>query len=340
MLYDLIRNLIFKFDVEKSHYIGLQSLNCIAKSGLSSLFYQKYPASSIDIMGLTFPNAVGLAAGFDKDGDYIDAMSSLGFGFVEIGTVTPRPQQGNSKPRLFRLPAAEAIINRMGFNNLGVDYVVKRVKKVKKDIILGINIGKNFDTSEKKIVEDYLIGLNRVYPYADYITINISSPNTPGLRALQFGKSLDSLLDQLKQEHLRLQECYQHYIPIAVKIAPDLEDNDIEQLAQSFVEYKIDAVVVNNTTISRDSVIGIKHWDEAGGLSGRPVFSESTDMIRKFSRALPEDFPIIAVGGIMSRCDAQLKIDAGASLVQIYSGLIYHGPGLIKDIVGCINDRT
>ncbi len=340
MLYHLVLDSIFKLNAEQSHHIGLKSLNFIFKSGLSSLLYLKCPAFPINIMGLTFPNVVGLAAGFDKNGDYIEAMSALGFGFVEIGTVTPRSQQGNHKSRLFRLPGAKAIINRMGFNNLGVNYVIKQVKKVRKDIILGINIGKNFDTSEERMAEDYLISLNRVYPYADYIVINISSPNTPGLHALQFGRSLNNLLNQLTQEHLRLQECYQRYIPIAVKISPDLGDDDIEQLAQSLVRYGIDAVIVNNTTISREGMIRVRDWDEDGGLSGYPIFSKSTDMVRKFSRVLPECVPIIAVGGIMSRCDAQLKIDAGASLVQIYSGLIYHGPRLIRDMVRYINNRT
>lgn len=287
-------------------------------------------------MGLTFPNAVGLAAGLDKNGDYIEAMAGLGFGFVEVGTVTLRPQPGNPKPRLFRLPEAEAIINRMGFNNLGVDHLIEQVKVAQTDAVLGINIGKNFDTPVEKAVDDYLIGLNKVYAYADYVTINISSPNTPGLRSLQFGESLNELLQQLKEQQAKLQQTHQRYVPMAVKVAPDLDGEEVEQLAESFAQYEIDAVIATNTTMSRDGVTGVKNGDEAGGLSGRPVFIKSTDIVRQFRAALPDSLPIIAAGGIMSGEDAQQKIEAGASLVQIYSGLIYKGPQLISEIVKTI----
>jgi len=331
-----MRALMFQLDAEKAHHLGLQGLGLLEMSGLASLLYPKAAAVPVNVMGLTFPNAVGLAAGLDKNGDYIEAMAGLGFGFVEIGTVTPRPQAGNPKPRLFRLPEAEAIINRMGFNNLGVDHLIEQVKVAQTDAVLGINIGKNFDTPVEKAVDDYLIGLNKVYAYADYVTINISSPNTPGLRTLQFGDSLNELLEQLKEQQAKLEQQHQRYVPMAVKVAPDLEDDEVEQLAESFAQYKIDAVIATNTTMSRDGVTGVKNGDEAGGLSGRPVFSKSTDIVRKFSQALPESLPIIAAGGIMSGEDAQQKIDAGASLVQIYSGLIYQGPRLISEIVKTI----
>ena len=340
MFYRLMRALMFQLDAEKAHYIGLQGLSLLERSGLTSLLYPQVSTSPIDVMGLTFSNAVGLAAGLDKNGDYIKAMASLGFGFVEIGTVTPKPQKGKAKLRLFRLPEVEAVINRMGFNNLGVDHLIEQVREVNSTAVLGINIGKNFDTSVEESVNDYLIGLSKVYAYADYVTINISSPNTQGLRALQFGEPLNKLLQQLSQEREKLQQQYQRYVPMVVKVSPDLEDDEVEQLAQSLVQYEIDAVIANNTTISRDGVRGLKNWDEAGGLSGRPVFSKSTDIVRKFSEALPSSFPIIAAGGIMSGDDAQLKIDAGASLVQIYSGLIYQGPGLVSDIVDTIGKKN
>ncbi len=336
MFYKLMRALMFQLDAEKAHHVGLQGLSLLEMSGLSSLLYPKAEATPVNVMGLRFSNAVGLAAGLDKNGDYIEAMAGLGFGFIEIGTVTPRPQPGNPKPRLFRLPEAEAIINRMGFNNLGVDHLIEQVKVAQSDAVLGINIGKNFDTPVEKAVDDYLIGLNKVYAYADYVTINISSPNTPGLRTLQFGESLIDLLQQLKEQQAKLEQKYQRYVPMAVKVAPDLESDEVAQLSESFAQHSIDAVIATNTTMSRDGVTGVKNGDEAGGLSGRPVFAKSTDIVRQFRAALPENLPIIAAGGIMSGEDAQQKLDAGASLVQIYSGLIYQGPKLISDIVKTI----
>jgi len=340
MFYQLMRALMFQLDAEKAHHLGLKGLSLLELSGLSSVLYPKAESTPVKVMGIDFPNAVGLAAGLDKNGDYIEAMAGLGFGFVEIGTVTPRPQPGNPKPRLFRLPEAQAIINRMGFNNLGVEHLIEQVKAAEMDAVLGINIGKNFDTPVEKAVDDYLIGLNKVYAHADYVTINISSPNTPGLRSLQFGESLNQLLQQLKEQQAKLQQQTQRYVPMAVKVAPDLEDDEVEQLAQSFAQYEIDAVIATNTTMSRDGVMGVKNGDEAGGLSGRPVFVKSTEIVAKFKQALPESLPIIAAGGIMSGEDAQQKLDAGASLVQIYSGLIYQGPRLIADIVKTINTRT
>lgn len=340
MFYQLMRALMFQLDAEKAHHLGLKGLSFLELSGLSSVLYPKAESAPLKVMGIDFPNAVGLAAGLDKNGDYIEAMAGLGFGFVEIGTVTPRSQPGNPKPRIFRLPEAQAIINRMGFNNLGVEHLIEQVKAAEMDAVLGINIGKNFDTPVENAVDDYLIGLNKVYAHADYVTINISSPNTPGLRTLQFGESLNQLLQQLKEQQAKLQQQTQRYVPMAVKVAPDLEDDEVEQLAQSFAQYEIDAVIATNTTMSRDGVTGVKNADEAGGLSGRPVFAKSTDIVAKFKQALPESLPIIAAGGIMSGEDAQHKLDAGASLVQIYSGLIYQGPRLIADIVKTINTRT
>ncbi len=333
MLYDILRSILFRLDAEKSHNLGLKGLDLMDASGLTSMLYPKAEATPVDVMGVTFPNAVGLAAGLDKNGDHIEAMAALGFGFIEIGTVTPRPQPGNDKPRLFRLPEAEAIINRMGCNNLGVDHLVEQVKVAQTDAVIGINIGKNKDTPVENAVDDYLIGLEKVYSHADYVTVNISSPNTPGLRTLQFGESLNQLLQALKDKQAHLQNQYQRYVPMAVKVAPDLTLAEVEELATTFAQFEIDAVIATNTTMDRDTVAGMEHADEAGGLSGRPIFDKSTSVVSQFRQALPEHLPIIAVGGIMSADDAMEKLDAGASLVQIYSGLIYRGPRLVTDIV-------
>jgi len=340
MFYQLMRSLLFQMDAEKAHHLGLKGLNALDMAGLSSLIYPKVPASPVNLMGLTFPNAVGLAAGLDKNGDYIEALAAVGFGFVEIGTVTPRPQDGNPQPRLFRLPDAQAIINRMGFNNFGVDHLIEQVKLAQTDAVIGINIGKNIDTPVEKAVDDYLIGLNKVYAHADYVTINISSPNTPGLRSLQFGESLNTLLNELKEQQIRLSQQAGHYVPMAVKVAPDLDSGEVEQLAESFKQYEIDAVIATNTTMSREGVEGMPFADEAGGLSGRPVFEKSTHVVKEFRQALSKNLPIIAAGGIMSADDANAKLDAGADLVQIYSGFIYQGPKLIGEIIKKLENRT
>lgn len=339
MLYRLLRPLMFQLDAEKAHHLGLKGLSMLEMSGLSSLLYPKPAATPVKVMGIRFPNPVGLAAGLDKNGDYIDALAAIGFGFVEVGTVTPKPQAGNPQPRLFRLPDAQAIINRMGFNNLGVDHLVEQIKVAQTDTVIGINIGKNFDTPVEKAVDDYLIGLQKVYALADYVTINISSPNTPGLRTLQFGESLNELLSKLKEMQAKLQQQHGRYVPMAVKIAPDLDGGEVEQLAQAFAQFEIDAVIATNTTMSREGVEDLLFGDEAGGLSGKPVFDKSTEVVRQFRQALPDALPIIAAGGIMSGEDALAKLDAGASLVQIYSGLIYQGPKLIGDIVKTIEMR-
>jgi dihydroorotate dehydrogenase len=284
-------------------------------------------------MGLDFKNPVGLAAGMDKNGDYINALDALGFGFVEIGTVTPRPQPGNPKPRLFRLPEHQAIINRMGFNNLGIDHLLVQVKNSGYSGILGINIGKNFDTPMEQAADDYLIGLRKAYTSASYITINISSPNTKNLRQLQQGDEIKNLISVLKEEQLKLQQEHGKYVPLALKIAPDLSTDEISHIARLLLNFEIDGVIATNTTIARDMIVGHQYADETGGLSGAPVKEKSTFVVRELARELNGKIPIIAAGGILNAADAQEKLTAGASLVQLYSGLIYRGPQLIEDIV-------
>ena len=293
----------------------------------------------VNVMGIEFPNRVGLAAGLDKNADYFNALGNMGFGFVEVGTVTPRAQLGNAKPRMFRIPEAEAIVNRMGFNNKGVEYLVERVKRRRFDGVLGINIGKNFDTPAEDAISDYLVCMEKVYEHADYITINISSPNTPGLRDLQFGDQLGVLLFELKKTQQRLSEINQRYVPLAVKIAPDMAQENIEQCAEVFRETKVEAVIATNTTVARDVVEGMPHFEEAGGLSGAPLTESSTDFIRSLSQSLQGEIPIIGVGGILTPQDALDKLDAGASLVQIYTGFIYQRPSLIKQAAEAIAAR-
>ncbi len=290
-----------------------------------------------EVMGLTFPNPVGLAAGLDKNGSCIDGLASLGFGFLELGTVTPKPQSGNPKPRMFRIPKAEGLINRMGFNNEGVDVLVENVKKSRfhqeKKGILGLNIGKNAITPIENAVDDYLICLEKVYPVADYIAINISSPNTKNLRQLQGESELDNLLSQLKGTQSRLSDRYARYVPLALKIAPDIDDNQVKNIADALIRHRIDGVIATNTTITRDAVKDLPHAREAGGLSGAPVRDVSTHVIRLLKQELGEALPIIGVGGILSGEDAKEKMQAGASLVQVLTGMIYSGPGLVRECV-------
>ncbi len=300
------------------------------------LMRQQVAAKPVTCMGIEFPNPVGLAAGLDKNGAYIDALADLGFGFIEIGTITPRPQAGNPHPRLFRLPQAKAIINRMGFNNDGVDKLIENVKAAKFKGVLGINIGKNADTPVEKAVDDYLICLEKVYNYASYITVNISSPNTKNLRSLQSGDALTELLQTLKQRQLALAEEHQHYVPLVLKVAPDLEPSDIEFIAQQLLQFKIDGLIVTNTTLSREGVENLPHGDEAGGLSGAPVFEKSTACLAAFAKILEGKIPLIGVGGILSGEQAVAKRNAGATLVQVYSGLVYTGPELVKDCVDAL----
>jgi dihydroorotate dehydrogenase len=294
---------------------------------------QQFDTAGREVMGIRFPNPVGLAAGMDKNGDYIAGLAALGFGFIELGTVTPRPQPGNAKPRLFRIPQAAALINRMGFNNEGVDYLVDRVRNTPSRGVLGINIGKNLGTPVEHALDDYAECLRKVYPHAAYVTVNISSPNTPGLRNLQHGASLDRLLEGLVSERESLAAIHGSTVPLAVKIAPDLEPSDLRELANSLRRHRIDGVVATNTTSGRAGVEGLPLAEESGGLSGRPLLDKSTETVTRLADLLGGELPIIACGGILSGQDACKKIRAGASLVQIYSGLIYRGPGLVREIV-------
>lgn len=290
------------------------------------------PSTPITVMGLTFPNAIGLAAGLDKNGDYIDALGQLGFGFIEVGTVTPKPQQGNPQPRLFRLVKEQAIINRMGFNNKGVDYLAERIKAKRFDGIIGVNIGKNATTPLENALEDYIFCLNKVYPLADYITINISSPNTPGLRSLQEKDSLYQLLVGLKHEQIRLANDTGRYVPLVIKIAPDLSEQEVLTMADALIANKMDGVIATNTTLDRDGVKQSTYANEAGGLSGLPLFNKSTRILTQLKQALASSpIALIASGGIITAAHAEEKKQAGADLVQLYTGLIYRGPALVRE---------
>ncbi|KAF3982131.1 MAG: quinone-dependent dihydroorotate dehydrogenase [Methylococcales symbiont of Hymedesmia sp. n. MRB-2018] len=332
-LYPLLRPALFSLDPELAHQVSLKLLKLSHKTGLSIISKAKSAEQPLTVMGLDFKNPVGLAAGMDKNGDYIDPLADMGFGFIEIGTVTPRPQLGNPKPRLFRLAEHKAIINRMGFNNAGVEHLLQQVALSSYKGVLGINIGKNFDTPIENAINDYLIGLRKSYALASYVTLNISSPNTKNLRQLQQGDEIKKLLSALKEEQLKLQGRQQKYTPLVVKIAPDLSDDEIIHIAQLLVEFSIDGVIASNTTISREAIEGHIHAEEAGGLSGAPVLKQSTHVVAGLASELKGNIPIIAVGGILAGEDAVEKLNAGASLVQIYSGLIYRGPQLIEDIL-------
>lgn len=334
MLYSLARPLLFTLAPERAHELTLSMLGKAQKFGL---MHQKVPAKPVTCMGIEFPNPVGLAAGLDKNGAHIDALAALGFGFIEIGTITPRPQEGNPQPRLFRIPQAKAIINRMGFNNDGVDQLLENVKAANFKGVLGINIGKNADTPVEDAVSDYLICLEKVYNYASYITVNISSPNTKNLRSLQSGDALTELLKTLKDRQLELSQQYNHYVPLVLKVAPDLTPEDIDFIAAQLLKFKIDGLIVTNTTLGREGVENLPYGDESGGLSGAPVFEKSTECLGQFSTVLKGQIPLIGVGGILSGDQAVAKQQAGASLIQIYSGLIYTGPVLVKD---CVNAMT
>jgi len=337
-MYSLIRRLIFLFDAETAHVYSLKIMSFANSIGIFSLFIKKRVDAPVKVMGINFPNAVGLAAGLDKNAKHIDALEKCGFGFLEVGTITPVAQPGNDKPRLFRLLADRAIINRMGFNNDGVTSLLNNVnrsnsfRKKNRRCILGINIGKNKSTPLENAVDDYLSCMEQVYDYADYITINISSPNTPGLRKLQHGEGLSSLLRQLKEKQTELVNLDHAYVPLVVKIAPDLDEFEIQDIADRLLAEKIDGVIATNTTNSRPASLTCKTLaGEAGGLSGLPLFDASTQVLKQLVKALDGKIPVIAAGGISSAKQAQEKIDAGASLVQIYTGFIYDGPKLIGD---------
>jgi len=335
-MYNHIRDLLFKLDAETSHELSLDLIGAADRLQLVNLFLTQVPNNPVEVMGITFPNPVGLAAGLDKNGDYFNALGAMGFGFVEIGTITPKPQAGNPKPRLFRIPEEQGIINRMGFNNKGVDHLVAQVKRRRYKGILGINIGKNAVTPVENASDDYVIGLQKVYEHADYITVNVSSPNTQGLRDLQFGDSLNRLLEIIKNEQTRLQAQYNRYVPIAVKIAPDMDEDAVIQVAQSLIAQGMDGVIATNTTIGREGVEQYENSREMGGLSGLPVRDKSTQVIKQLYAELGERLPIIGVGGITDGASAAEKIKAGAKLIQIYSGFIYRGPALINEAAAAI----
>jgi dihydroorotate dehydrogenase len=346
MLYPYFRPLLFKFDPETAHELAFASLDLATSLGIAQRFAQRVAPSPVKVMGLRFPNRIGLAAGLDKNAVHIDGLATFGFGFIECGTVTPRPQPGNSKPRMFRLPESNALINRLGFNNHGVDQFLTNVMRsrfARPDTgggILGLNIGKNFDTPNNLAVNDYLTCLRAVYPYASYVTVNISSPNTEGLRELQEGPALENLLATLKSEQTKLSQRHKKYTPLVVKIAPDLSRTEIRLIAALLVQYKIDGVIATNTTVDREAIAGQAHANEKGGLSGGPLKDKSTAVIRILAKALNGALPIIGVGGIMSGEDAVEKIAAGATLVQIYTGLIYKGPALVAEIAKALALRA
>lgn len=323
----ILNKILFHLPPEAAHHLSLSGLNFLYQVGL--LRPSERLQSPIKIMGLSFPNPMGIAAGLDKNADYIDALGALGFGFIEVGTVTPKAQLGNPKPRLFRLKSQKALINRMGFNNKGLDYVVTQLKKTKYKGILGINIGKNRDTSLEEAVDDYVLGFNTVAPYASYVTVNISSPNTPGLRELQHAQFLTQLLQELKQAQAQKNK----YVPIVVKIAPDLSDDELNEMAEIFLKEKMDGVIATNTTINRDKIREALLAAEPGGLSGKPLSQLSTNMVRKLHNLLGDAIPIIGCGGVFSSKDATEKMNAGASLVQVYTGLVYRGFDLVKDLL-------
>jgi dihydroorotate dehydrogenase len=330
-MYNLLRPALFSLEPETAHHLTLRSLNLAQQLGLSGLFASHPAPNPRTVMGLNFPNPVGLAAGLDKNGECINGLAALGFGFIEIGTITPLPQAGNPQPRLFRLPSAHAIINRMGFNNDGVDALIANVQRAHFNGILGINIGKNALTPIERAADDYLICLRKVYAHASYVTVNISSPNTKNLRQLQDEEALNVLLMQLKAEQGKLAQQHGKYVPIALKIAPDMEYEQINHIARLLMQHEIDGVIATNTTLSRVGVENLPHGAETGGLSGAPVRDKSTLVIRQLANELQGALPIIGVGGILNGADAVEKIQAGAALVQLYSGLIYRGGALVGE---------
>lgn len=338
MLYPVFRPLLFKFDPEMAHELAFAGLDLAMALGVAQRVALQVAPSPVEVMGLSFPNRVGLAAGLDKNAAHIDGLATFGFGFIECGTVTPRAQPGNPKPRMFRLPEVSALINRLGFNNHGVDQFVANVARSRfgrpgsNAGILGLNIGKNFDTPNKLAANDYLTCLRAVYPYASYVAVNISSPNTPGLRELQIGAALDNLLATLKAEQTKLTQRHGKYTPLVAKIAPDLSKSEIRLIAAMLMHHQIDGVIATNTTVDHGAIAGQPHAEEEGGLSGRPLKSKATAVIQVLAKALDGSLPIIGVGGIMSGADAREKIAAGAALVQIYTGLIYKGPALVAEI--------
>jgi dihydroorotate dehydrogenase len=339
LLYTLAKPWLFALDPEKAHDLVFSNISTAAKLGLVRAAAGPAVSDPFTLLGLTFPNRVGLAAGLDKNGAHIQAMAQMGFGFVEVGTVTPLGQPGNPKPRMFRLPQAQALINRLGFNNEGLKAFLSNVEKAKSNGfkgIIGLNIGKNAATPIENAIDDYLIGLRGVYSHASYVAVNISSPNTKNLRQLQGASELDQMLSKLRAEQLKLSKKHSRYVPLLLKIAPDLSVDQITDIADLLKTHEIDGVIATNTTLARDAVAGMPHCDEAGGLSGQPVFDASNWVIRELRKRLPKPFAIIGVGGIGSGKQAVEKIAAGADLVQIYTGLIYKGPGIVNECAKAI----
>ena len=335
MFYNLVRKALFAADPETAHELTLEALKLGHWTGATRLVC-KARHQPVNCMGLEFPNPVGVAPGLDKNADCFEALGDLGFGFVEVGTVTPRPQPGNPKPRVFRLTDAQAMINRLGFNNKGVDYLVSKVRNHRFRGVLGINIGKNFDTPLENAADDYLHCLEKVYPYADYITVNISSPNTKNLRDLQGEDELDALLGALAARREELADQHDRLAPMALKVAPDLEDGAVEVIAEVVTRHRMDAVIATNTTIDRQAVAGLKHADEAGGLSGAPLKKKADQTLAALRQALPDDIAMIGVGGITRGRDAVDKLKLGAELVQFYTGMVYRGPDLVGECLDAI----
>lgn len=333
MFYSLLRPLLFALDPETAHHLTLRAADRFA-----ALLPSRVPSSPVRVMGLEFPNPVGLAAGLDKNAEHIDALAALGFGFIEVGTVTPRPQPGNPRPRIFRLPQADALINRFGFNNVGVEVFLANVARSRWKGILGINIGKNFDTPFEKAADDYLFSLERVYTAAGYITINISSPNTKGLRGLQEKSELDALLGKIAAGRERLCDLHGKRVPLALKIAPDLDPGEISDVAAAVRIHRIDAVIATNTTTSRVGVEALPHGKEQGGLSGAPIRERATQVLAALAEQLAGEVPLIGSGGVMHGADAAGKFAAGATLVQLYTGLIYRGPTLVSECAQAMQD--
>ncbi len=339
-MYSLARPFLFSLDAERAHGMGLAALDTAYRVGTTPLLVPRTAPLPTTVFGLQFPNPVGLAAGLDKNGEHVDALFALGFGSVEIGTITPRPQSGNPRPRLFRLPGHRAIINRMGFNNDGVDALVRNVERARnRRGVLGINIGKNKDTPNEQALDDYLACLDKVFPLADYITVNISSPNTAGLRELQEENALRQLIGGLRERQEQLSGQHGRRVPMLVKVAPDLNERDIDAAARVLAEVQVDGVIATNTTIDRSAIAGDRLASEAGGLSGAPLLQQSTLVLRRLRARLPESMPLVGVGGIVSGADAVAKMAAGAALVQCYSGLVFRGPVLVSECVEAIRRR-
>ncbi len=338
MLYQVFRPALFALDPESAHELAFGGLDFAARCGIARLVLPRVASSPVRAMGIDFPNRIGIAAGLDKNAEHIDGIAALGVGHIECGTVTPRAQPGNPRPRVFRLVGAEALINRMGFNNGGVDRFLANAARARWTGVLGLNIGKNFDTPNDRAVDDYLSCLRAVYVRASYVTVNISSPNTKGLRDLQGEEALTALLKALKREQALLADRHGKYTPIAIKIAPDLEPSSIEGIARLLVEHHVDGVIATNTTVSRTAIRGNPRADEAGGLSGRPLREQATAVVRLLASALDGALPVIGVGGVLSGADAREKIDAGATLVQLYTGLIYRGPDLVAECAAATAD--